>query len=162
MYPSRRSLVFWTISGLSSRARLAHSARASSSLTLFASKSSPGMWNLRLRAGAIVPCCGKGIRYEIRETRDGNIMPLPRDRSTGWEKKCVYNLGGRRTQSASEEEISRLSRRQSPFRLQHSDGGQLATTAEAAFWRPHNPCCYDLVESTGSSEGALKQWAMRQ
>lgn len=52
------------------------------------------------------------------------------------KRKRACSLGGRRTERVDEEEISRLSRRQSPFGLQHSGGGQLPTAAEAALAFP--------------------------
>jgi hypothetical protein len=105
-----------------------------------------------------VPCCGKGIRYEIRETRDGNIMPLPRDRSTGIGKKCVCNLGGRRTQSVSEEEFPGFRGGRALLGSSTRTGGRLPTTAEAAFGIPIIPAAMISAESTVSSGGALKQW----
>jgi hypothetical protein len=62
----------------------------------------------------------------------------------------------------SEEEISRFSRRQSPFGLQHSDGGQLPMTAEAAFGAPIIPAAMILVESTGGQRRGAKAMAVRQ
>jgi hypothetical protein len=69
----------------------------------------------------------------------------------------VCNLERKKTQKMNKKEISRLSRRQNPFKLQHSDGDQLPTTAETAFDVPIIPTAIISVKLTGSSERALKQ-----